>query len=70
VNTGVRNDFFFLFNSRCHACKSPAFLLVLHVQIITWIAQGRNELRVSEDGSNFLYYTISIPEKSLSLNPR
>ena len=65
VNTEVRNDFFFLFNSRCHACKSPAFLFlseykkVLHVRIITWIAQGRNELRVSECDSNFLRYTMS-----------
>jgi hypothetical protein len=54
VNTVVRNNFFFLFNSQCHACKSPAFLFlseykkVLHVRIITWIAQGRNELPVPE----------------------
>jgi hypothetical protein len=54
VNTVVRNNFFFLFNSQCHACKSPAFLFlseykeVLHVRIITWIAQGRNELPMPE----------------------
>jgi hypothetical protein len=65
VNTGVRNNFFFLFNSQCHACKSPAFLflseykIVLHVRIITWITQGRNELPVSEHGSNFLHYIFS-----------
>src|SRR2546425_6966582 len=62
MDTGVRNNFFFLFNSQCHACKSPAFLFlseykkVLHVRIITWIAQGRNELHVSECGSNFFAF--------------
>ena len=63
MDTGVRNNFFFLFNSQCHACKSPAFLFlseykkVLPVRIITWIAQGRNELHMSEDGSIFLRFS-------------
>src|SRR6266550_5378659 len=71
VNTVVRNNFFFLFNSQCHACKSPAFLFlseykkVLHVRIITWIAQGRNELPVPE--CSYICCIVS-PAKPVSWN--
>src|SRR5437588_6379583 len=60
MDTADRNNFFFFFNSQCYACKSPGFLFlseykkVLHVRIITWIAQRRNEIHVSESGSNFV----------------